>query len=99
MSEPGTPEGDRALRAIPADREAAPRPPPSAGEQRVRARSCLGSFWALLGVLIGGIYLLNPTLGVFELLPDNAPGFGNLDEAGAAAVLIFGLRYLFARRR
>jgi hypothetical protein len=59
----------------------------------------MGSVWALLGVLIGGIYILNPTLGLFELLPDNAPGVGNLDEAGAAALLIFGLRYLLVRRR
>lgn len=74
-------------------------PPAPAAPGPTPPRSCMGSFWALLGVLVGGIYILNPTLGLFELLPDNAPGIGNLDEAGAAALLIFGLRYLLARRR
>lgn len=40
-----------------------------------------------------GAYLANPTLGVFELIPDNVPGVGNLDEAGAAAILISCLAY------
>ncbi|HVS17830.1 MAG TPA: hypothetical protein VMT18_04455 [Planctomycetota bacterium] len=52
---------------------------------------------ALLGVVLSLIYVLNPTMGVFELLPDNLPGVGNLDEAGATAILIFGLRYLLRR--
>jgi uncharacterized membrane protein YkvA (DUF1232 family) len=34
------------------------------------------------------IYILNPTMGVFELIPDNLPVIGNLDE-GAAAILIW----------
>ena len=62
-------------------------------------RSCMGSLTALLGALLGGAYILNPTAGLFELAPDNAPLVGNLDEAAAAALLIFGLRYLFSRRR
>lgn len=49
---------------------------------------------ALAGVVLGVIYILNPTMGVFELLPDALPIIGNLDE-GAAVYLIFaGLRYL-----
>ena len=52
-----------------------------------------------LGVVLGTIYLLNPTAGLVELIPDALPGIGNLDEAGAAALLIFGLRYFLARRR
>ncbi|ATH07141.1 DUF1232 domain-containing protein [Halobacteriovorax marinus] len=49
---------------------------------------------ALIGVVFGFIYLLNPTMGLFELLPDTLPIIGNLDE-GAAVYLIFaGLRYL-----
>jgi hypothetical protein len=67
--------------------------------QPERPRSCGGTLAAALGVLVGGIYLLNPTAGVLELIPDVAPGIGNLDEAGAAALLIFGLRYLLARKR
>ncbi len=40
-----------------------------------------------LGILFFGFYLLNPTAGVFELIPDNLPYVGNLDEA--AAVMFF----------
>ncbi|HQW04767.1 MAG: DUF1232 domain-containing protein [Flavobacteriales bacterium] len=39
------------------------------------------------------LYLLNPTLGIFELIPDNVPFVGNLDEATATMVLIAALRY------
>jgi uncharacterized membrane protein YkvA (DUF1232 family) len=38
--------------------------------------------------IVGLIYLLNPTAGVFEIIPDNLPIIGNLDE-GAAALLIW----------
>ena len=76
-----------------------PRPVPPPPLEPQRLRSCTGTLWALLGILIGGVYILNPGLGLFELLPDNIPGVGNLDEAGAAALLIFGLRYLLVRRR
>ena len=48
-------------------------------------------------LLTGGIglcilYLLNPGLGVFELIPDNIPGIGNLDEGAAVALLIYLIR-------
>lgn len=36
--------------------------------------------------IVGLVYLLNPTAGVFELIPDNLPLIGNLDE-GVAALL------------
>ena len=39
-------------------------------------------------------YILNPTAGVFEGIPDNLPLVGNLDEAAAVAILIACLRYL-----
>lgn len=39
------------------------------------------------------LYLVNPTLGVFELLPDNLPLIGNLDEAGATVILVNVLGY------
>ena len=38
--------------------------------------------------VIGLIYLLNPTGGLIELIPDNIPLVGNLDE-GVAAVLVW----------
>lgn len=60
---------------------------------------------ALLG-LLSLIYLVNPTAGVFELIPDNIPLIGNLDEAAATVLLVnclayFGLdlRHLFLRKQ
>ncbi len=38
-------------------------------------------------------YLLNPTFGVFELIPDALPIIGNLDEAGATFIILGVLRY------
>ena len=54
---------------------------------------------AVVGVLLGAIYILNPTAGVFELLPDNLPFIGNLDEAAATALVIACVRYLMSMRR
>lgn len=45
-----------------------------------------------LGVL-STLYLLNPTGGFIELIPDNFPIIGNLDEAAATAMLISCLAY------
>ena len=39
------------------------------------------------------IYLLNPGAGIFELIPDNLPIIGNLDEATAVATLLMCLNY------
>ena len=50
-------------------------------------------FFVALIALFCGFYLLNPTWGLLELIPDNFPIVGNLDEATAAAVLIACLRY------
>lgn len=47
--------------------------------------TCLG----LLSVL----YILNPTAGFFEIIPDNLPLIGNLDEAAAVALLLMCLKY------
>jgi hypothetical protein len=40
------------------------------------------------------LYLFNPTWGFFELLPDNLPIVGNLDEAAAVAAIMTVLRNL-----
>ena len=45
-----------------------------------------------LGV-ISLLYLLNFRVGVIELIPDNIPFVGNLDEGGAAILLLMSLRY------
>lgn len=69
-----------------------------AGLSVPRERGCLGSVVAAAGVLLGSVYVANPTLGLFELLPDNLPLFGNLDEAAATTLIVLGLQYLFGRR-
>lgn len=48
----------------------------------------------ILLILAAGIYLLNPTAGVFELVPDNLPIVGNMDEAAAAALILWGFTLL-----
>jgi hypothetical protein len=45
----------------------------------------------LAGIAV--IYLINPTAGFLELIPDNFPIVGNLDEAGATLILLNTLRY------
>ncbi|MCB0809633.1 MAG: DUF1232 domain-containing protein [Flavobacteriales bacterium] len=43
--------------------------------------------------LLAFLYLVNPTMGLFEFLPDNLPLVGNVDEATATMVLLGVLRY------
>ena len=43
-----------------------------------------------LGVL-GGVYILNPTLGIFELIPDVLPIVGNIDESLAVMLILAGI--------
>ncbi len=49
---------------------------------------------AIFTVLLTVIYLINPTMGIFELIPDNIPFIGNLDEVGATGLLLSALKYL-----
>jgi hypothetical protein len=42
---------------------------------------------------LAALYLLNPTLGLLEFLPDNLPLIGNLDEATATLIVLNALRY------
>jgi uncharacterized membrane protein YkvA (DUF1232 family) len=51
------------------------------------------TFWVIICGIIGLIYILNPTAGVIELIPDNIPLIGNLDEAAAVFLLLGCLRY------
>ena len=39
--------------------------------------------------VVCSLYLVAPTLGIFELIPDAIPLIGSLDEAGATAGLLF----------
>lgn len=43
--------------------------------------------------IVSAIYLLNIGFGVAEIIPDNIPIIGNLDEAAATALLINCLAY------
>jgi uncharacterized membrane protein YkvA (DUF1232 family) len=48
--------------------------------------------WLVLGLgLVGLVYVLNPTFGIFELIPDNLPLIGNLDEGLAYTLMLLGL--------
>jgi len=56
--------------------------------------------WAVFGIaILGLVYLLNPTFGIFELIPDNIPIVGNLDEGAAAIAFWYGLLELFSSKR
>ncbi len=46
----------------------------------------------LIGV-VSLVYLVNPTAGILEFIPDNLPIVGNLDEAAATTLLVASLRY------
>lgn len=43
--------------------------------------------------ILSAMYLLNIGSGVIELIPDNIPIIGNLDEATATLLLLNCLRY------
>ena len=47
--------------------------------------------WTIL--ILGGVYILNPTFGI-DLLPDNLPIVGNLDEAAIMFLILGAMNYL-----
>ncbi len=56
-------------------------------------RTVVGSIIAGLFGALGIVYLINPTAGFLELIPDNLPVVGNLDEAAAVLLVISCLAY------
>jgi hypothetical protein len=52
---------------------------------------------AIALAILSVFYLVNPTAGVFELLPDNIPFIGNVDETLAAYVLFSSIEFLLGR--
>jgi hypothetical protein len=46
---------------------------------------------AILGLIISGLYLLNFDAGIFELIPDNLPIVGNLDEVAFTLLLLWSI--------
>ena len=53
-----------------------------------------GLAWGVL--VLGGLYILNPALGI-DLIPDNLPIIGNLDDAAMFILTLGALRYLGIR--
>ena len=50
----------------------------------------------IIVVVVGALsllYLLNPGFGLFELIPDNIPLLGNMDEGLATFLLLSALAY------
>lgn len=52
-----------------------------------------------LVAVLGLIYVLNPTAGLLELLPDNLPIVGNLDDGAAFMMVWYGLVEFFEGRK
>lgn len=67
-------------------------PTPTTGSRRGRQIAAIGA------IIIGILYLINPTSGLVELIPDVLPFIGNLDEAAATGLLLFGIRELRGRQ-
>ena len=57
----------------------------------------LGTIWAAIGAVVSVIYLCNPGLGIFEILPDALPVIGNLDEVFFTLLLLYCLQNLGIR--
>jgi hypothetical protein len=51
-------------------------------------------YGAITLITICTLYLFNPGAGVFELLPDNIPFLGNVDETLAAFLIFSSIQYL-----
>lgn len=52
-----------------------------------------------IAALLSFIYILNPTAGTLEILPDILPIIGNLDEGVASVLLWYGLVEFFEGRK
>lgn len=57
-------------------------------EKRVDDKQKRPAWLVYLLSFLSMLYLLNPTAGLIEIIPDNIPFIGNLDE-GVAAVLVW----------
>lgn len=74
-------------------------PDPAPVDDDPKREGCVGSIMAIGGLITGTLYILNPGGGIIEFIPDNIPLVGNLDEAGATALIIYSLQYLGRRFR
>ncbi len=85
---------------------AAPLTPPTSGDINSRLKffttplSLRGwpTWLVYLGATLGLVYILNPSFGLIELIPDNFPLIGNLDEGVAFLLMWFGvIEYLMGK--
>jgi len=71
-------------------------PAPAKGAPLLKERAGWSKTLAWTALVVGGIYLLNPAFGV-DLLPDNLPLVGNLDEVAVVFVMLGALHSLGIR--
>ena len=77
------------LRNVPVD------PPPLEVTREPKSRRSLRTLvLSLAGAILSIAYLMNPSAGFIEGIPDNIPLIGNLDEATATIVLLYCLSNL-----
>lgn len=57
-------------------------------------RSAFGKPMSILLAIVCVLYIVNPTMGVLEFIPDNLPIIGNIDEATATTGLLLALSNL-----
>ena len=68
--------------------------PPDSSTKPSKGYGAGAKLLALLGAVLSAIYIVNPTAGFIEFIPDNIPGIGNLDEAAVTGILIYCLTVL-----
>jgi len=56
--------------------------------------SGFGKPMSILLAIVCVLYIVNPTMGVLEFIPDNLPIIGNIDEATATTGLLLALSNL-----
>jgi hypothetical protein len=99
-SKPGTPvQRDQPAASLPSPGGASPIP--TQLKTFITPLSSKGwPTWVIYTLaVLGVIYLLNPTMGIFEFLPDNLPIVGNIDEGVAMLLVWFGVVEYFQGRQ
>jgi len=61
-------------------------------ERKEKRISVKDGIVAVLGIM-GVLYMLNLSFGVLEILPDNLPLIGNMDEAAALFLVYSAMEY------
>lgn len=78
---------------VPPSPSSSPPPPPPAPGLDPKGNSFVKNAVVFALGAVSAVYLVNPTAGFLEFIPDNVPFLGNLDEAGAMLLLINCLRH------